>query len=87
MSVLWSSAPWRCLLSLLGCCPVGLVTHEDTPPFPYFHTFGLYLHLHLYELKPVKGTLFKTSDDLLMTNLALAAGLSLRVRLGPIFSK
>ena len=23
---------------------MGLVTHEDTPPAPYFHTFWLYLY-------------------------------------------
>ena len=26
-----------------GSRPVGLVTHEDTPPAPHFHTFWLYL--------------------------------------------
>jgi hypothetical protein len=28
---------------LAGLQPGGLVTHEDTPPFLYFHTFWLYL--------------------------------------------
>jgi hypothetical protein len=39
-------APWRCLLSSPGLDPIGLVTHEDTPPFPYFHTVWLYLRDH-----------------------------------------
>jgi hypothetical protein len=43
LAVLWSAAPWRCLLSFPGLRPVRLVTHEETPPFSYFHTFWLYL--------------------------------------------
>src|SRR5919106_4546760 len=48
-SVLRSSDPWRCLLACeLGLGPVGLVTHEETPPSPYFYTFWSYL--------PARGT-------------------------------
>ena len=52
-TVLWSSVPRWCLLSSEpGLSPAGWVTHEDTPPAPYFHTFWLSLQ-PLWEIPTV----------------------------------
>jgi putative tryptophan/tyrosine transport system substrate-binding protein len=53
---------------------VGLVTHEDTPPFPYFHTFWLYLEQMQVAALALGGTVYPLGvQDATQVDSALTA--------------